>query len=77
MEHNYDIVALTEIWLTKDDQAEINVLTDSGYSPPTCEQTRWRVGIQFVYHDDDYDNEDSIVCDVEVEPVTTMSNNQP
>ena len=29
------------------------------------------------YHDDDYDNEDSIVCDVEVEPVTTLSNIVP
>ena len=29
------------------------------------------------YHDDDYDNKDSIVSDVEVEPVITMSNNQP
>ena len=32
VEQNYDIVALTETWLTKDDQAEINVLTASGYS---------------------------------------------
>ena len=29
---NYDSVALTETWLIKDDQAEINVLTASGYS---------------------------------------------
>ena len=32
VEHNYDIVALTETWLTQDDQADINVLTASGYS---------------------------------------------
>ena len=32
MEQNYDIVALTETWQTKYDQAEINVLTASGYS---------------------------------------------
>ena len=32
VEQNYDIVALTETWLTKDDQSEINVLTASGYS---------------------------------------------
>ena len=32
VEQNYDIVALTETWLTKDDQAEIYVLTASGYS---------------------------------------------
>ena len=32
VEQDYDIVALTETWLTKDDQAEINVLTASGYS---------------------------------------------
>ncbi len=29
------------------------------------------------YYDDDYDNEDSIVSDVEVEPVITLGNNQP
>ena len=27
VEHNYAIVALSETWLTRDDQAEINVLT--------------------------------------------------
>ena len=32
VEQNYDIVALTETWQTKYDQAEINVLTASGYS---------------------------------------------
>ena len=32
VEQNYDIVALTETRLTKDDQAEINVLTARGYS---------------------------------------------
>ena len=29
------------------------------------------------YYDDDYDNEDSIVSDVEVEPVINLDNNQP
>ena len=29
------------------------------------------------YYDDDYDNEDSIVSDVEVEPVINLGNNQP
>ena len=50
VEQNYDIVALAETWLTKYDQAEINVLTASGYSLchlPRANKRGGGVGILF------------------------------
>ena len=50
VEQNYDIVALAETWLTKHDQAEINVLTASGYSLchlPRANKRGGGVGVRF------------------------------